>query len=100
VFRSADGGSTWTAANAGLGSVSVCALAIDPRSPSTIYSAADGHGIFKSTDGGRTWTAATAGLGILLPAALAIDPTNPARVYAGLRGDGTDASAAKLAQGL
>jgi photosystem II stability/assembly factor-like uncharacterized protein len=100
VFRSADGGSTWTAANAGLGSVSVCALAIDPRSPSTIYSATDGHGIFKSTDGGKTWTAATAGLGIRLSAALAIDPTNPARVYAGLRGDGTDASAAKLAQGL
>jgi len=99
VFRSADGGASWAQANAGLGSVSVRALAIDPRSPSTIYSAADGLGIFKSIDGGASWVATTAGLGISMPTALAIDPSDPARVYAGLRGDGTDASAARIAQG-
>jgi len=98
VFKSSDGGTTWVAANTGLGSVSVCALVIDPRSPATIYSAADRRGIFKSTDGGTTWTLTTAGLGVRLPAALAIDPLEPARIYAGLRGDGTDASAARIAQ--
>jgi hypothetical protein len=98
VFRSADGGTTWAASNAGLGTVSVRALAIDPVSPSTIFSAADSDGIFKSTDGAKTWTAATAGLGIRLAVAVAVDPANPSRVYAGLRGGTiTDNPAARIA---
>jgi hypothetical protein len=76
----------------------VRALVVDPGSPSTIYSAADGHGLFKSIDGGMTWTATATGPAFFLPAALAIDPTNPTRVYAGLRGDGIDASVAKIAR--
>jgi len=37
VMKSADGGNTWAAASTGLNSVNVYALAIDPRTPSTIY---------------------------------------------------------------
>jgi hypothetical protein len=43
------------AANAGLGSLSVNDLVIDPTSPSTLYVSCF-DGLFKSIDGGGNWT--------------------------------------------
>jgi photosystem II stability/assembly factor-like uncharacterized protein len=55
--RDTDAGATWEAANAGLpDNPSITALAIDPRTPSTLYAGTDG-GVFKSTDAGATWEA-------------------------------------------
>ena len=62
VFKSTDSGGTWTAANTGLTSRSVYALAIDPTSPATLYAGTHGGGVFKSTDSGGTWAAANTGL--------------------------------------
>ena len=39
VFKSADGGSSWMAINAGLTSPDVSDLAIDPALPTTLYAA-------------------------------------------------------------
>ena len=36
VFKSTDGGTTWSAVNTGLTSLSVPALAIDPQTPTTV----------------------------------------------------------------
>ena len=100
VFRSTDGGRTWTHTlfkDADTGAVD---LAYKPGDPDTVYAAlwrtrrppwnvyppsnGPGSGLYKSTDGGRTWTA-LAGRG--LPASpgrigLAMSPAAPHRVYA------------------
>ena len=73
----------WT--SHGPATAAIGALAIDPRTPSTLYAGAQlGGGVFKSTDTGSTWSAMNTGL----PAnssvsALAIDPRTPTTLYAG-----------------
>jgi photosystem II stability/assembly factor-like uncharacterized protein len=62
VYRSADGGRSWT--NMGLKeSEHIGMIAIDPRDGDTVYVAAQGplwragreRGLYKTTDGGRSW---------------------------------------------
>lgn len=52
VFRSDDGAETWAPVNLGLNSTYVFGLAMDPRSPGTLYAATDAS-VFKTTSGGR-----------------------------------------------
>ena len=102
LFKSTDGGTSWTEADYGLpvdlaGPYGVGVLAIDPQNPSTLYagtnvniSLEDLGGIFKSTDGGASWTEADYGLppfpnGFYVGArSLAVDPRNRNTVYTGL----------------
>ncbi|HEV8132678.1 MAG TPA: hypothetical protein VGQ81_15635 [Acidobacteriota bacterium] len=87
VYKSIDGGTSWTAVNSEL--VGCWTLAVDPQNPSTIY-AGTGYGdvdvreigVFKSTDGGKTWPyrALSSSHGIY---ALTMDPQNPTTLYAG-----------------
>jgi photosystem II stability/assembly factor-like uncharacterized protein len=83
VFKSADGGSSWTDADTGLTDIGVAALAIDPSEPTTLYAGTRGRGVLKSINGGTSWTSMNAGLSNLFVNALAIDPSNPARLHAG-----------------
>jgi hypothetical protein len=77
VFKSTNGGQSWTAVNDGLTDIFIDALAIDPSEPATLY-AGGSSGLFKSTNGGQSWTTINAGL--ISPGAgvLAIDPSTPA----------------------
>jgi len=85
VFKSTDGGSTWSVVNTGLPiNTPVTALAIDPTIPTTLY--AGTVGVFKSTDGGSTWSAVNTGLTNTAVRALAIDPATPTTLYAGTDG--------------
>ena len=52
VFKSTNGGESWTAVNAGLTNTTVLALAIDPSAPATLYAGTFGGGVFKSSNGG------------------------------------------------
>ncbi len=63
VYRSGDGGRTWT--HAGLeGTRQIGRIVVDPRDANRVYVAALGHaygpnperGVYRSTDGGRTWS--------------------------------------------
>jgi photosystem II stability/assembly factor-like uncharacterized protein len=93
VFRSVNGGSTWSEADSGLLPPNNCclnALVIDPWNSGTIYagtqiSGPDGSGgsIYKSTDGGTNWQLMSfeQGAGVAVNA-MAIDPQNPGNVYA------------------
>ena len=81
VLKSTDSGGTWTATNAGLRSLQVGDLAVDPQTPATLY--ATSNGVFKSTNAGGTWAAAGAGLPSGSASALVIDPKTPATLYAG-----------------
>jgi photosystem II stability/assembly factor-like uncharacterized protein len=100
VFRSTDGGRSWTKTlyrDADTGAID---LAFEPANPSVVYAAlwqtrrppwntyppsnGPGTGLYKSTDGGRTWHHLT-GHGLpTLPAriGLATSPAKPHRVYA------------------
>ncbi len=80
VYKSTDGGATWMPA--GLQSVFVRALVIDPTAPSLIY-AGTGSGVFRSTDGASSWLDASAGLSGAAVYALALDPNAPRTLYAG-----------------
>jgi hypothetical protein len=59
VFKSINGGASWTAI--GPTTSYVNALAIDPSAPATLY-AGTGEGVFKSTNSGGSWTAISTGV--------------------------------------
>jgi photosystem II stability/assembly factor-like uncharacterized protein len=54
VFKSTDGGGSWFAANAIVGSSGSKAVAVDPSNSNVVYSGGS-LGISKSTDGGASW---------------------------------------------
>jgi hypothetical protein len=82
VYKSTDGGATWSIFNTGLTNTAVNALAIDPQRPTTLY-AGTASGVFKSTDGAGTWSALSTGLPNFSVMALVIDPLRPTTLYAG-----------------
>jgi uncharacterized repeat protein (TIGR01451 family) len=92
VFKSTNGGNAWQAANSGLpGAIgqagdslaNVLALAVDPKTPATLYASVGDAGVFKSTSGGTAWSPSSTGLGSLNVQALVINPMTPATLYAG-----------------
>lgn len=89
VFKTANGGASWTSANSGLPELGCSGkLAIDPQNSGTVYAAAC-QGVFKTTDAGANWTSASAGLTsstTCLVLSIAIDPKHPSTLYAGGNG--------------
>ena len=63
IYKSTDAGATWQATTAVRGSVTVTALAVDPRHPTTVY-AAVGANVLKTTNAGETWQPIAHGLPI------------------------------------
>jgi len=66
LFKSINGGTSWTSISNGILATGVTDVAIDPTAPNTLYAVTgDGDhalynpysaGVFKSTDGGTTWS--------------------------------------------
>ena len=83
VFKTTDGGASWTPVNMGLAGIPVFSLAIDPKTPGTVYAGTFGKGVFKSTDAGRHWTPVPGGFGDDTVLSFAIDPRDPATLYSG-----------------
>lgn len=88
LFKSTDGGSSWSAINSGLSQLlgsnaNVTALAIRPDSPNVLYAGTNGGGVFRSTDGGANWGQLNDGLTNLYVQSLALAPGNSAILYAG-----------------
>ncbi len=101
LFKSTDGGATWSATGLTGKDRFVSAVSIDPRNPDTLYAGTldyePGYRAFremlKSTDGGVSWFAINSGLTGLIDttssiSALAIQADNPSTVYAGTFGAG------------
>ncbi|HET9614976.1 MAG TPA: hypothetical protein VFP22_09200, partial [Candidatus Limnocylindrales bacterium] len=79
-YRTADGGSSWQAAGAGM-SGSVEAIAVDPTAPAIVL-AGGSNGVYRSSDHGATFTPTTGMSGVSVTA-LAIDVNAPLDVLAG-----------------
>ena len=81
VRKSIDSGVTWSAADSGLTTPIVLALAIDASGPQTVYAGTSGN-LFKTGDGGATWQALPTISGAVV--SVAADPNRSGVVYAGV----------------
>ena len=82
IFKSINGGTSWSTVNNGLTYRNVRGLVIDPQTSTTLY-AWGAAGVFKSTNGGGSWTAINNGLVESNICRLAIDSQTPSTIYAG-----------------
>lgn len=98
IYRTLDGGKTWTHQLRGENATSGANdLSMDPSNPRILYAAfwdhqrvpwqvrsgGPGSGIWKSTDGGESWARLSEGLPKLMgKIGVAVSPANPERVYA------------------
>ncbi len=101
IFRSTDGGATFTKVLYKDEYTSADDVRIDPHDPNIVYAAlwqqqqsfveggefgGAGGGIFKSIDGGTTWKPLTDGLPDIIQANLAISESDPRTLYAMVAG--------------
>ena len=91
VYKSTDGGETWT--NMGLPeSHDIPKIALDPKNDDVAYVAVLGHlwgknkerGVYKSSDGGKTWQQALATDENTGAIDVVVDPSTPTTVYAAM----------------
>ncbi|HXO43294.1 MAG TPA: hypothetical protein VN999_17720 [Thermoanaerobaculia bacterium] len=92
VFRTSNGGRTWTKANGRLPAHSFHSnLAIDPHHPATVY-ASGSWGVYRTIDDGQSWSPIVGGLPLFAfesndtPIAagwLLVDPQQPGKIYGG-----------------
>lgn len=73
----------------------ISSIAIDPRTPSTIYAGSASGGVWRTSNGGASWTSLTDGMCSLTTGAIAIDPVDPNIVYVGT-GEPTQSSGCGL----
>jgi photosystem II stability/assembly factor-like uncharacterized protein len=78
IFRSGDGGASWTSVSNGLGTLVVKCLAVDPRDPATVY-VGTLSGLYQTTSGGASWRPLPVRPGGFFSAVTAIrtDPVQP-----------------------
>ncbi len=90
IYKSTDGGETWT--KAGLNkSERIAKIRVSPNNSDTVFVAVPGalwsdspdRGLYKTTDGGKTWNMVLKGANLSTGCTdIAIDPVNPETVFA------------------
>jgi photosystem II stability/assembly factor-like uncharacterized protein len=92
IYKSVDGGETWT--NMGLAaSERISQILVHPRNGDVVYACVPGRlwsdsadrGLYKTVDGGKTWGLILKGANLSTGcSSIAMDPRNPEVIYAGL----------------
>src|SRR6267143_1709165 len=92
IYKSTDGGETWT--HAGLNnSERMAQIVVSPTNSDTVYAAVPGplwsdspdRGLYQTTDGGKTWKLILKGANLSTGCtSVAFDPTNPEVMFASL----------------
>lgn len=62
IYKTRDGGQTWTNLSKGMSHSRVIAMAVDPAYPATVYAGTKGDAVYKSYDGGQRWVSQRTGL--------------------------------------
>ena len=62
IYKTRDGGQTWTNLSRGMSHSRVISMALDPAYPATVYAGTKGDAVYKSYDGGQRWVSQRAGL--------------------------------------
>ncbi len=97
VWASRDGGATWHRRTDGMSDPRVFALAVNPRSPHSVYAGGFGGRVYRSIDGGTSWVEARIGPDVYRVTSLAVDAgdssvpaldNQPTALYAGTSGGG------------
>jgi photosystem II stability/assembly factor-like uncharacterized protein len=73
VFRSADNGATWEARTNGMSDTRIFSVAVNPRSPGTVFAGGFGGRVYRSIDGGATWIETRLGTDVYRVSALTVD---------------------------
>ena len=82
MFRSTDGGTTWTQANTGLGTQELHQVTFATSNSDVAYVATH-EGVYRSDDAGQTWVSRSRGLQYLFSTPIAVDPRNEDIVFVG-----------------
>jgi photosystem II stability/assembly factor-like uncharacterized protein len=87
LWRSSDGGLSWTQVGAGLPAPvpeadRIMALAVDPAEPPIVYAGTGGHGVYRSTDRGRSFSPMNRGLRSAFVRSLVVDQRRPGLLVA------------------
>ncbi|MDQ2971140.1 MAG: hypothetical protein M3R34_08370, partial [Acidobacteriota bacterium] len=92
IYKSIDGGETWT--NMGLPeSERITRVLVHPKNGDIVYACVPGklwsdsaeRGLYKTSDGGKTWTLALKGINLSTGcSSVSMDPKNPELLFAGL----------------
>ena len=102
VFKTTDGGQSWTPTSDDLVNIAIGSLVMDPTDPRTLYAGTGegffngdsvrGLGVFKTTDGGATWAQLPGTTEPQVPSGsffrcnkMVVSPNDPDRVYAATR---------------
>ncbi|HLK35185.1 MAG TPA: hypothetical protein VKU41_00445, partial [Polyangiaceae bacterium] len=105
VYKSTDGGMTWSPSNSGITpwsssagamAIDVNRVVIDPASAQTLYAATNGRGVYKSTDGAQSWTMVLGPMQVIpcllaVPGSMAASPA-ATKLYACIQGAGLQSS--------
>ena len=93
IYKSTDGGETWTHVGSAELRNGSRKIAVSPNNSDTVYAAVPGalwsdspdRGLYKTTDGGKTWNLILKGANLSTGCStIAIDPTNPDIMFAGM----------------
>ena len=94
IWKTTNHGLSWTDLSAGLPSLGVSSIVVNPENPDVIYigtgdrdaNDAPGIGVYKTTDGGQHWTQINGTMGNVTVGALIMHPTDRSILYAATSG--------------
>ena len=93
VYKTTDGGRSWTRVPGDLDAYDVVAVAAHPKVAGMVYAVTLNAGVYRSSDGGVTWTElANYGTIADLTNVTVQDPSNPNVLFAGTEGYGIQIS--------